>query len=334
MYNHFLLMFNKFLIYTIAFLSLNSALHAQEILSLAYRGKIVIAHGYEVNGNVVGGLSGITFNPIDSLYYLVADKPPARIFKANISNAATPQIKFKKALELRPFMLSRSELEGIAYNNETDNFYVSDEQKDGTRIIEVDYEAKFIRIVEPTNQSFLSLSGYNSGIEGLTITNNLKYLLYAFERPTDDCLDQALVRITKMSLAKPSNHETFYYKLHLVNNDKIITNGISDILFLNESRLLVMERAYIPGEGNVVRIFEATLKGRGYPDKEANCKDDSIAPLQSTLLFDFANVTEFKVDNAEGMTFNADKSILYIITDDNFSRKQETQVIALDVNWK
>ena len=230
-------------------------------------------------------------------------------------------------------MLSSSELEGIAYNNETDIFYVSDEQKDGTRIIEVDYEAKFIRIVEPTNQPFLNLSGHNSGIEGLTIANNLKYLLYAFERPTDDCLDQALVRITKMSLTRPSHHETYYYKLHPVNSDKINTNGISDILFLNESRLLVMERAYIPGEGNVVRIYEATLNGRGYPDKEANCKDVSIAPLKSTLRFDFADVTDFKVDNAEGMTFNADKSILYIVTDDNFSKKQETQVIALDVIW-
>lgn len=293
----------------------------------------VIAHGYEFDGNVVGGISGVTFNTNDSLFYLVADKPPARIFKASINDDVIPAIKFIQSLELSPGLLSESELEGIAYNYQTGNFYVSDEQKKGTRIMELSNTAKFIRIVVPINQSFMSLSGYNSGIEGLTISDDLKYLLYAFERPTDDCLDESLVKITKILLSESSDYKTFFYKLHLVDNDKINTNGISDILFLNDSSLLVMERAYIPGEGNVVRLYEAILAGHDHPNTEFNCNDESITSLKSKLLFDFANVTEFNIDNAEGMTFNADKTMLYIITDDNFSKKQETQVIALDVTW-
>jgi uncharacterized protein YjiK len=324
----------KFLHFLFFFLFVGLGLQAQVISSLVYSGKIVIAHSYEVNGNIVGGLSGIIFNSNDNLFYLVADKPPARMFKANIYNDVNPKIKFLKALKLRPGMLSESELEGIAHNYQTGNFYVSDEQKNGTRIIELDYEAKFIRIVEPINQSFMSLSSYNSGIEGLTISNNLKYLLYAFERPTSECQEQSLVRISKMSLTEPASHEIFYYELHLVANDKINTNGISDILFLSESRLLVMERAFIPGEGNVVRLYEAILDGRGHPNNEVNCNNDSITPLESKLLFDFGDVSQFKIDNAEGMTFNTDKSVLYIVTDNNFNKKQETQIIALDVIWK
>lgn len=95
-----------------------------------------------------------------------------------------------------------------------------------------------------------------------------------------------------------------------------------------------MERAYIPGEGNVVRLYQALLAGPIEANESVNCLDDSITSLPSELLFDFANVNGFELDNAEGMTFNGDRSILYIVTDDNFSKKQQTQVIALDVTWK
>lgn len=327
-------MFNKLLIYTISFLSLNAGLHGQEISSLVYRGHVVIPYDYKFNGRTVGGLSGIAYNSNDSSYYLVADKPPSRIFKAVISNDTNPEIRFDETLLLRPTLLSKSELEGIAYNYKTKIFYVSDEQKKGTRILEIDNKANFERIVEPINESFLPLSGHNSGIEGLTISNDLQYLLYSFERPEDDCLDQALVRVTKMGAVASRNKQTFFYKLHHVESDVLNTNGISEILFISENKILVMERAYIPGEGNVVRLYQALLAGPIEAGESVNCLDDSIRPLPSELLFDFANVNGFELDNAEGMTFNGDRSILYIVTDDNFSKKQQTQVIALDITWK
>ncbi len=326
-------MFNNFLRYTISFLLFGLVVHAQEISSLTYSGQVVIPYGYEVNGNYAGGLSGITFNSHDSSYYLVADKPPARIFKLIINNDNIRDITFVETFLLAPAFLSKSELEGIAYNIETGNFYVSDEQKSGTRILELDNDANFIRIIEPINQSFIPLSGHNSGLEGLSISDDSKYLYYAFERPTDECFELSLVKITRKELTGLANYETYNYQLHPVANDKLNTNGISDILFLSDISLLVMERAFIPGQGNVVRLYVANLEGRGSPDKEVNCEDDSLISLESTLLFDFDKVRGFKIDNAEGMTFNADKTKLYIVTDNNFSKKQETQIIVLDVNW-
>ena len=327
-------MINKILLHTVSFLLFSLGLSGQEISSLAYSGHVIIPYKYEVKGYIVGGLSGITFNSNDSSYYLVADKPPSRIFSAVISNSAIAEITFKEPLVLSPALLSKAELEGIAYSDETGNFYVSDEQKNGTRIIEIDKRAKFVRVVEPINKPFLPLSGHNSGIEGLTISDDLQHLFYAFERPTKGCLEQSLVNITKMALTESAKHEALYYKLHPVANDKISTNGISEILFISDSRLLVMERAYIPGEGNVVRLYEAFLEGQGITVKNVACDDPSVTPIKSKLLFDFGNVHDFEIDNAEGMTFNADKTVLYIITDNNFSKKQETQVIALDVIWK
>ena len=327
-------MFSNFLNYTISFLLYGLVVHAQEISSLSYSDQVVIPFEYEVSGNIVGGLSGIAFNPNDSSFYLAADKPPARLFKVKINNDDIGDIKFIETLLLAPAMLTNSELEGIAYNYESGNFYLSDEQKIGTRILELNNEAKFVRIIEPINHSFLPLSSHNSGIEGMTLSADLRELYYSFEKPTDDCLEKSLVKITKKELADLANYKHYYYQLHTVADDKLNTNGISDILFLNDLSLLVMERAFIPGQGNVVRLYEANLEGRSSADKEIDCDNDSISPMQSRLLFDFEEVSGVNIDNAEGMTFNADKSKLYIVTDNNFSKKQETQLIALDVTWK
>lgn len=327
-------MFSKFFHYTISFLLFGLVVQAQEISSLKYSGWVVIPYGYKVNGNTVGGLSGITFNSNNNSYYLVADKPPSRIFKVIINNDEIRDLNFVETSLLTPAFLSNSELEGIAYNYVTGNYYVSDEQKSSTRIIEVNNEAKFVRIIEPVNKSFIPLSAHNSGLEGLTISDDLKYLYYAFERPTNACLEQSLVKVTKKELSVSANYESYYYQLHHVENDKLNTNGLSDILFLSDLRLLILERAFIPGRGNVVRIYVASIEGPRSPDKDINCDDESIILLTSKLLFDFDEVAEFKIDNAEGMTFNADKSKLYIVTDNNFSKKQETQIIVLEVTWK
>ena len=327
-------MSKKILLQTIIYLFFGLVVNAQGISSLEFKGNVVVPYNYEVNGSIVGGLSGISYNSSDSTYCFVADKSPARIFKADIKANSKPDVQFIKVLELSPALLGQSELEGIAYNYKSDQFYVSDEQKAGTRIIELNNEAEFLRIIEPINQSFLPLSGHNSGIEGLTISNDLQYLLYSFERPAEDCLDQALVKITKIRTEVSGNNQTFLYRLHHVENDKLNTNGISEVLFISENKILVMERAYIPGKGNVVRLYQALLSSPNEDSEIVNCLDDSITPLQSELLFDFGRVNGFAIDNAEGMTFNADRSILYIVTDNNFSKKQETQVVALDVIWK
>jgi uncharacterized protein YjiK len=323
----------RLLLSAITFLLISLVTQAQEIVSMAYSGVELIAHDYRVDGSVVGGLSAIAFDGKDSSFYLAADKPPARLYNVSMNLTDSLEVTWGKVLLLTPSLIGQSELEGIAINNKTGSFYVSDEQKGGTRIMELDTTASFIRIIEPVNQAFMPLSSHNSGIEGLTATRDLDYLFYAFERPTEACFEEALVSITRKSLSDPTTKLNFYYQLHPVDNDVINTNGISEILALSDKKLLVMERAYIPNQGNVVRLYEASLPAQGMTGKIPDCGDGDVIPLASKLLFDFATVTQIEIDNAEGMTFNADRSKLYIVTDDNFSRKQRTQIIALDVKW-
>lgn len=305
-------------------------LDAQENLSLQYHSKVVIPKDFKIDNTTVGGLSGISYHINDGAYYIVADKHPSRFYKAIIDANNGLKVDIQSVMELRPQLLAESELEGIAINNTTRAIYVSDEQSKGTRIFEIDESGKFIKIIEPLNSPFLSLSGHNSGIEGLTISNDGRYLYYAFERPTEDCLEESYVVITQVELTNRQNNISYHYQLHEVEGDNINTNGISEILYLNDSSLLVMERAYIPGQGNVVRLYQTKLS-IAEKDKDSSCGNSSVYKTKSQLVFDFADVKEFEIDNAEGMTFNADKSLLVIVTDNNFSKRQETQIILLEV---
>ena len=183
------------------------------------------------------------------------------------------------------------------------------------------------------NLAFIPLSSRNSGIEGLCLNQAGTELFYAFERPTKSCQQQRITSIGRIDL-ETNKVEYFAYQLHPVREDVLQTNGISEILWLNDSTLLVMERAYIPGKGNVVRLYESDLTPvMDFSNMAIECAG-TIHTIRSWLVLDFANVSELNIDNAEGMTFNEDRSSLYIITDNNFSSSQETQLVKLAITWK
>ena len=303
---------------------------AQGNISLKYLSKYTVPNDKKVDGSIVGGLSGISYDVKDSTYYVVADKHPSRMYKLTIDTHDALKLDFLSVININPRLLSNSELEGIAIDRAREAIYVADEQTLGTRIFEVGSSGKFSRIITPMNKPFLPLSGYNSGIEGLTLSDDGQELYYAFERPIENCLNDTEVEINHLELKGSNLKRSYHYKLHEVARDKINSNGISEILYLNKTSLLVMERAYIPGTGNVVRIYQVDLIKQEKSSNES-CSGRKIFKTTSHLVFDFADVKDFEIDNAEGMTLNADKSRLIIVTDNNFSKKQETQFIVLEV---
>lgn len=301
-------------------------------MSLSYKKHVVIEENI-AGLNRVGGLSGITYNHQSNCFLACADKPPSRLLKIKFNDDQL-DISVTEELLLKPNLLSKSELEGIVFDAQRQVYFLSDEQAEGTRIVSINTSGQFKAILLPKNMPFLPLSGYNSGIEGLTLSADGNTLYFAFERPTSSCTKHSLTTIGKINL-QTSELQTFPYPLHEVKDDNLKTNGISEILWLSEDRLLVMERAYLPGTGNVVRLYDTELATPLDNDQNPiNCADEDITPALTKPLFDFASVNTFNIDNAEGMTFNEDRSELIIVTDNNFSGKQETQLIVLYANWK
>jgi len=114
------------------------------------------------------------------------------------------------------------------------------------------------------------------------------------------------------------------------------SNGVSALLAVDDAdptRFLVMERAFVTGVGNKVRIYEvdtvgATNLGRGTPIAAAT-------PVRKHLLLDVADLPVKSVDNIEGMAWGPDRGDgsrpLVLVSDDNFSASQVTQFVAVTV---
>ncbi len=111
-------------------------------------------------------------------------------------------------------------------------------------------------------------------------------------------------------------------------------NGVSEILMLDATRMLVLERAYMPGVGLSLRIY-------GIDTREASdtlAMDRLVAgrftPAPKRLVADFAQLGLSRLDNTEAMCWgprlaNGHRSLV-VVSDDNFSWRQITQFAAFE----
>ncbi|GAA1259757.1 esterase-like activity of phytase family protein [Pseudonocardia aurantiaca] len=114
------------------------------------------------------------------------------------------------------------------------------------------------------------------------------------------------------------------------------STGVSAILAVGDNdptRFLVMERSFVAGVGNKVRIYEVSTAGatnlaKGTPIADAR-------PVRKHLLVDVADLPVKSVDNIEGMAWGPERRdgsrALVLVSDDNFSATQVTQFVALAV---
>ncbi len=120
--------------------------------------------------------------------------------------------------------------------------------------------------------------------------------------------------------------------------------GVSDIVALNDTDLLVLERGFIPGRGNTVRVFRVSTGGATDVTDRESLATAGVAPLVKTLLVDLATCPPGAartpaqqptplLDNFEGLTLGprlADgRQSLLLISDNNFGRDQVTRIVAL-----
>jgi hypothetical protein len=113
-------------------------------------------------------------------------------------------------------------------------------------------------------------------------------------------------------------------------------NGVTALLAVDDAdptRFLVLERSFVTGVGNAVRLFEVDTAGatqipEGRPAGEAT-------PVRKRLLLDMAELPLASLDNVEGMAWGPDRAdgsrTLVLVSDDNFAAAQVTQFVAVAV---
>ncbi|WP_033291424.1 esterase-like activity of phytase family protein [Amycolatopsis jejuensis] len=115
--------------------------------------------------------------------------------------------------------------------------------------------------------------------------------------------------------------------------------GVSSMLALNQAdptKFLMMERSFVAGVGNKVRIFEIDTSGAtNVLNTPSLLNAKHVKPVKKKLLVDLSSLGLSTVDNIEGMTWGPrlprGERSLVLVSDNNFSAAQVTQVVALAV---
>jgi hypothetical protein len=116
--------------------------------------------------------------------------------------------------------------------------------------------------------------------------------------------------------------------------DGLADNGIPEILVLDQERLLALERSFVSGVGNTIKLFLVDLRGATDVSGFAALAGQRYVPAAKRLLLDFKTLG-IRLDNTEGMTWGpplpgGSRSLIFV-SDDNFNSKQITQFLAFEL---
>lgn len=111
-------------------------------------------------------------------------------------------------------------------------------------------------------------------------------------------------------------------------------NGVSEVLMLDATRMLVLERAYSMGVGNSLRLYEIDTRDGSDTLALAQLRQGEYRAAPKRLVADFAQLGLSRLDNTEGMCWGPQlpngHRCLVVVSDDNFNARQVTQFAAFD----
>nr|WP_234880197.1 esterase-like activity of phytase family protein [Mycolicibacterium litorale] len=339
---------------------------------LHYLGQRQIPGGATLDGTVIGGLSGISYDAQRDMYFVVSDdrsaKNPARFYEARIRLGdnginAIDVVATRPWLEAdgRPFPpldtavrppVVPPDPEGIALDPDRRRLYWSSE---GERLTDgpsgpvlldpfiriADFEGRYLG--EFTLPPALQMSAADTGprrndvLEGLTVTPGGRWVWAAMEGPLlqdgppPSDTAGALTRITRFDPDTETADAQFAYPLDAVSAGPGGDNGVSDLVALDDSTFLVVERGY--AGRNSVRVYRAEVADADDVLAVPALGGRQVRPMTKTLLADLATTPGVTpLDNVEGITLGPTlpdgRRTVVLISDDNFSPTQITQVLA------
>lgn len=188
----------------------------------------------------------------------------------------------------------------------------------------------------------------NGVLEGLSYANNFKELYASMEEPLYQDGPQsafapngALVRIFRFDLEGKRPTGEFAYELDPIahkpkTENADYNNGIPDILWIGEQKFLVTERSYTSDHrGTTIKIFLADFStAENIKDIPSLIDYPQVKKVSKKLLLNLDDLGMY-IDNVEGATLgpvlnNGNRSLI-LIADNNFSKKQQAQVILFEI---
>ena len=329
------------------------------VTGLSLVGRTVLPRNLEFEGTRVGGLSGLAWDDATKCFWAISDDRgqygPVRAYRLRIDLGSTgttatpsaPAVTMVGMLALsdangKPFAPESTDTEGIAIV--PGGFLVSTEPivRRGIQAVIAEHGPDGrLRRELPLPPRYHTAPGHglrdNLGFEGLAPTPDGRYLFAGVENalaqdgPIAGIGVTSPSRILRFDLGKKGPPAEFVYVVNAVSpapadKGKFSANGLSDLLPLDENRLLVLERQYVEGVGNAVRIYDVSLEGASDVSTLDSLEGASFVPARKTLLVDLADAG-IPIDNFEGMAFGPPlpdgRGTLVVVNDDNFNPAQE-----------
>jgi hypothetical protein len=309
-------------------------------------------------GTGVGGLSALTYDARRGVYYSLVDNGPAVSSEARFytlrlltkgGTLDTPQVLDVTVLRDasgQPFTASDFDGEGLTLTRGGDLLVSSETEPairrfspDGTLLEELPVPQKFG--VAPEGQATS-----NQTFESLSVSPNNRSLFTAVEGPLvpdgRTAENENRVRILRYEDRGPGGFEPaeeFFYLTEPGQN-------VVEIVALSDNDLLVLERGFVAGEGNTVRVFRVSLDGAEDVSEEPSLAAPGLDPVEKELLVDLAACPESGAESpgtqtnellnnyeslALGPRLPGGRRALLLQSDDNFGAGQVTRVVALGV---
>ena len=333
------------------------------VQGVEFLGQVTLPTGTIFQNTELGGLSGITYDASQQLYYSISDdrseKNPARFYtlKIDLSDGKlnNGDVQFEAVTTLKaagqPFAIRSLDPEGITLSN--GKLYISSEG-DANQLISPfvnQFALEGQQLAElPVDPKYLPTADKSSGIrnnlafESLTVTPDRRYLYTATENAlyqdgaAATLKDESPSRIIRYDLQTGQVDKEILYFTDAVPSAPIpatgfSTNGLVDLFALdNNGNLLALERAFSDGVGNTIKLYQLSVQNTT-DIKGINALKgldvDAVASKQ--LLLDFSTLN-LPLDNIEGLTFGPKlpdgRQSLIVVSDNNFSSTQFTQVLA------
>lgn len=339
-------------------------------------GESRFAHRLQFQGSTVGGLSGMDYDPAGDLYYLISDDSssinPARFYTARIAlgmdSLGAPELLGVATLRQADGSPYPSALRGgpvpdpeaIRWRAASNTLlwtseghapsgtapWLREARPDGGFVREFALPAMFNFQAGAGPRGNLTLEGLALAPDGRTAWIAMENALLqdgpvpSVEAPGGPC------RFTQIDLASGKALRQIAYVPDAIPRAPVpptafADNGVAEILMLDAERMLVLERAYVTGSGNSLRLYLIDTRQAGDTLELPTLRPGAYRPAGKTLLADFSAFTGpgagprlKQLDNSESMSWgpvlpNGRRSLMFI-SDDNFSPRQISQWLAFE----
>lgn len=342
---------------------------AIEVSNIEFIGEATLPKGLIFKKTEIGGLSGITYDAKKNLYYAISDdrgqKAAARFYtlkidlsKGDLKKSGVIPVNVTTLLNEndQTFHPGETDTEGITLTNKATVFISS--EGDVTKLInpfvkEFSLSSGREIITLPIPNKFLPDKSGKQGIrnnlafESLTITPNKQHLFTATENALiqDGVAAKSNIgsscRILQYNLLNNQPEKEFLYQTEPVSSFLNLTgkfaSGLPDLLALdNQGHFLSLERSFT-GLGFAISLFQVSLKGADdihNIDSLLAVNSPNIKPVKKKLLLDLRTL-DVLLDNIEGLTLGPKlpdgQQSLILISDNNFSSLQRTQILAFKI---